>query len=37
MKLLHFNDFSLGVLKGNNVVDVTSVVSDIPQQVLTKG
>ena len=31
MKLLHFNDFSLGVLKGNNVVDVTSVVSDIPQ------
>jgi len=30
MKLLHFNDFELGVLKGDNVVDVSSVVADIP-------
>ncbi len=31
MKLLYFNDFRLGVLKGDNsVVDVTSVVQDIP-------
>lgn len=30
MKILFFNDFRLGVLKGNDVVDVTAVVSDIP-------
>jgi len=30
MKLLYFNDFRLGVLKGDNVVDVTSVVQNIP-------
>ena len=30
MKLLYFDDFKLGVLKGENVVDVSSVVADIP-------
>jgi hypothetical protein len=30
MKLLFFNDFQLGVMKGDNVVDVSKVVSDIP-------
>jgi len=30
MKLLYFDDFKLGVLKGNAVVDVTSAVQDIP-------
>jgi 2-keto-4-pentenoate hydratase/2-oxohepta-3-ene-1,7-dioic acid hydratase in catechol pathway len=30
MKLLYFDDFKLGVLKGDNVVDVTGVVRDIP-------
>jgi 2-keto-4-pentenoate hydratase/2-oxohepta-3-ene-1,7-dioic acid hydratase in catechol pathway len=31
MKLLYFNDFKLGVLKGDNtVVDVTAAVQDIP-------
>jgi 2-keto-4-pentenoate hydratase/2-oxohepta-3-ene-1,7-dioic acid hydratase in catechol pathway len=30
MKLLYFNDWRLGVLKNGNVVDVTSVVQDIP-------
>ena len=30
MKLLYFNDFRLGVLKGDNVVDVTAVVEEIP-------
>jgi len=30
VKLLYFDDFKLGVLKGDNVVDVTSVVQDIP-------
>ncbi len=30
MKLLYFNDFRLGVLKGDAVVDVTSVVQNIP-------
>ena len=30
MKLCYFNDFRLGVLKGNAVVDVTAVVGDIP-------
>ena len=30
MKLLHFNDFQLGVLKGENVIDISSVVDDMP-------
>lgn len=30
MKLLFFNDFKLGVLKGENVVDVSAEVQDIP-------
>jgi 2-keto-4-pentenoate hydratase/2-oxohepta-3-ene-1,7-dioic acid hydratase in catechol pathway len=30
MKLVYFNDFRLGVLKGDAVVDVTSVVQKIP-------
>jgi hypothetical protein len=30
MKLVYFNDFRLGVLKGDTVVDVTSVVQKIP-------
>jgi 2-keto-4-pentenoate hydratase/2-oxohepta-3-ene-1,7-dioic acid hydratase in catechol pathway len=30
MKLLFFNDWRLGVLKGDNVVDVTNAVKDIP-------
>ena len=31
MKLLYFNDYKLGVLKGDNsVVDVTAIVQDIP-------
>jgi 2-keto-4-pentenoate hydratase/2-oxohepta-3-ene-1,7-dioic acid hydratase in catechol pathway len=30
MKLLYFNDFQLGVLKGDAVVDVSAVVHDIP-------
>jgi 2-keto-4-pentenoate hydratase/2-oxohepta-3-ene-1,7-dioic acid hydratase in catechol pathway len=30
MKLAYFNDFRLGVLKGDSVVDVTSVVQNIP-------
>jgi len=30
MKLLYFDDFKLGVLKGDAVVDVTAVVDDIP-------
>ena len=30
MKLLYFNDFKLGVLKGDAVVDVTKVVKGIP-------
>lgn len=30
MKLLYFDDFKLGVLKGDNVVDVSAVVKDIP-------
>ena len=30
MKLIYFNDFRLGVLKGDTVVDVTSVVQKIP-------
>ena len=39
MKLLFFNDFQLGVLKRDNVVDVSDVVADIPhlepQQLIT--
>ena len=30
MKLVYFNDFRLGVLKGDAVVDVTHVVRKIP-------
>ena len=30
MKLLYFDDFRLGVLKGDTVVDVTSAIRDIP-------
>jgi 2-keto-4-pentenoate hydratase/2-oxohepta-3-ene-1,7-dioic acid hydratase in catechol pathway len=30
MKLLYFDDYKLGILKGNNVVDVSAVVRDIP-------
>jgi 2-keto-4-pentenoate hydratase/2-oxohepta-3-ene-1,7-dioic acid hydratase in catechol pathway len=30
MKILYFDDFRLGILKGDNVVDVTNVVKDIP-------
>jgi len=30
MKLLYFDDFRLGVLKGDAVVDVTSEVEEIP-------
>ncbi|HSE91149.1 MAG TPA: fumarylacetoacetate hydrolase, partial [Candidatus Binatia bacterium] len=30
MKLLFFDDFKLGVLKGNTVVDVSQVVREIP-------
>ena len=30
MKLVYFNDFRLGVLKGDEVVDITNVVSKIP-------
>ena len=29
MKLLYFDDYKLGVLKGDTVVDVSSVVQDI--------
>ena len=31
MKLLFFDDFRLGALKGDNVVDITSVVEEIPR------
>ncbi len=31
MKILFFDDYKLGVLKGNSVVDVSAVVKDIPQ------
>ena len=30
MKLCYFNDFRLGVVKGDQVVDVTDAVKDIP-------
>ena len=39
MKLLFFNDFQLGVLKGTRVVDVSKVVAGIkhtePQQLIS--
>ena len=31
MKILFFDDWKLGVLNGDNVVDVTDVVKDIPR------
>ena len=31
MKILFFDNYRLGVLKGDNVVDVTDVVKGIPQ------
>lgn len=31
MKLAYFNDFTLGVVTGDRIVDVTSVVADIPR------
>ena len=30
MKLLYFDDYKLGVLKGDRVLDASSVVRDIP-------
>ena len=30
MKLVFFDDFRLGVMKGNNVVDITGFVRDLP-------
>ena len=30
MKLLYFDDFKLGVLKGDQVVDVSAAVRDVP-------
>ena len=30
MKICYFDDFRLGVVKGDNVVDVSAVVNDIP-------
>ena len=30
MKLLCFNDYRVGVLKGDNVVDITAVIQNIP-------
>jgi 2-keto-4-pentenoate hydratase/2-oxohepta-3-ene-1,7-dioic acid hydratase in catechol pathway len=30
MKLVYFDDYKLGVLKGDNVVDVSAVVGDVP-------
>src|SRR4051812_25611360 len=30
MKLLFFDDYKLGVLKGDNVVDVSAAVQDVP-------
>ena len=32
MKLLYFDDFRLGVLAGDNVVDVTALVEDLPHR-----
>ena len=30
MKIAFFNDYRLGIVVGNNIVDVTEVVGDIP-------
>jgi 2-keto-4-pentenoate hydratase/2-oxohepta-3-ene-1,7-dioic acid hydratase in catechol pathway len=30
MKLLHFDDFKVGVVKGDNVVDVTDIANELP-------
>ena len=30
MKILFFDDFKLGILKGDHVVDVSAIVADIP-------
>ena len=30
MKICYFDDFKLGIVKGENVVDVSAVVKDIP-------
>ena len=30
MKLLHFNDFKLGVLRGENVIDISAILDDMP-------
>ena len=30
MKICYFNDYRLGVIKGDSVVDVTDAVKDIP-------
>ena len=30
MKLAYFDDYKLGVMKGDNIVDVSAVVRDIP-------
>ncbi len=30
MKLCYFDDYRLGVIKGDNVVDITDTVKDIP-------
>jgi len=30
MKLLHFDDFKLGVLKGSTVVDVSEIANEVP-------
>jgi 2-keto-4-pentenoate hydratase/2-oxohepta-3-ene-1,7-dioic acid hydratase in catechol pathway len=30
MKLLHFDDFKLGVLKGDNVVDISDIADEVP-------
>ena len=30
MKILYFDDFKLGILRGTDVVDVSAVVQDVP-------
>ena len=30
MKLLHFDDFKLGVLNGENVVDISDIANEVP-------
>ena len=30
MKLCYFNDYRLGVIKGDNVIDITDAVKDVP-------